>query len=81
MKYLKTITIDADQFLRSAKELPEGVLHSGKGPGDLATGDFYVATTNGMSYLTDGDYIVKEPDGTRYTVPKEIFEKEYRKVN
>lgn len=81
MKYIKTITIEADQFLRTAKELPEGVMHAGKGPGDIATGAFYVATNNGMDYLMDGDYIITEPSGSKYIVPKAEFEKEYRKVN
>lgn len=81
MKYSKTIEVDAEQFLRSAKELPAHVRGGGKGVIDMENGEFSVATRDGIQFLRDGDYIVYEDEQPQYVVSKEIFDKEYRKVN
>lgn len=79
MKYIKTTTIEAEQFLPEKDQIPAGVHSDGPhNPASDSRSSWVSKTEDGMVYLNSGDYIVTESDGRKHRVIKEEFEKDYK---
>lgn len=77
-KYIKTISVEAEQFLPQENKIPLGVRSDGpRSPTTDIRSSWVCSTKDGTFYLTDGDYIVYEGED-RYVVPQSMFEDEYR---
>ena len=77
MKYVTTITVEAEQF-DPHKNIPDCVYANGRGnPLTDPRSTYFIKTEEGSSYIEPGDYIITHESGNTSMVKKEIFEKLY----
>lgn len=70
MKYMKTATVEAEQFLPLENKIPSGVLSSG-------LGDWVIDTLEGRMTVRNGDWICTGIDGEKWAVKDDIFKRTY----
>lgn len=79
----KPVTVEAWQFFYSGPTVPGVFYPSVSDDGKTYIGDAYVITIHGQAaYLSDGDWVVTEPDGDHhYPVKPEIFCSSYQPID
>lgn len=82
MKYVMSIEIEAEQFLPEQDKIPQGVTSDGlRSPKTDPRSSWVLLNKKyGMKYISSGDYIITEPDGSQYSVPSDIFEAQYKPI-
>ncbi len=77
----KPVVIEAEQFLPSKGEIPDGVISDGLGdPRKDAKFSWIIPTLEGPHYVSDGDWIITGVKGERYACKPDIFEMTYEPV-
>lgn len=80
-KYVMTTEIEAEQFLPKEDKIPKGATGDGpRSPKADPRSAWIIITEEGMTYLTDGDYVITSATGSRYVMNKESFENNYKPV-
>ena len=78
-KYIMNVEIDADQFLPDEDKIPAGVQSDSiTDPRKDPRAGWYLKNNSGAVYIKAGDYVITTPDGDRYLMAKDIFEKTYK---
>jgi hypothetical protein len=79
MKYIMNVEIEAEQFLPYEDKIPAGVQSdSTSDPRKDPRSGWYLKNSGGAVYINDGDYVITMPDGDRYLMAADLFEKTYK---
>lgn len=82
MKYAMTIEVEAEQFLPDEDKIPAGVQSDGpRSPKvDPRSSWILVDSIHGTKYMKPGEYVITNPDGSRYSVDGAFFEANYKPI-
>jgi len=78
LEYIKkSIKVEAEIFLPNENKIPKGIKHQFRQNGVMYGS---VSTKGGYFTVKDGDYVVTEPDGEKYSCDADKFKKNFEEI-